>query len=59
MTKAPFVRVMSSRLVVVCRPLSSFRKPLVANSVPAKRLIRVDLPTPEEPMKAAVLPHFK
>ena len=50
---------MSSRLVVVCRPLSSFRKPLVTNSVPAKRLIRVDLPTPEEPMKAAVLPHFR
>ncbi len=42
--------------MVVCLPLSSFRViPVEKNGFPAKQLINVDLPTPDEPIKDAVL----
>ncbi len=45
----------NSLRVVVCFPLSSLRSPLVFRySFPNRRLIRVDFPTPEEPMNAIV-----
>src|SRR6056297_644389 len=51
---------MSSLLVVVCLPLSSFLSPDVCiNSLPARQFISVDLPTPDEPMKEAVSPFFR
>src|SRR5699024_2695595 len=47
----------SSRLVVVCLPLSSFLISFVSDIFcPCKQLIRVDFPTPDDPMNAVVLP---
>ena len=44
-------------MVVVCRPLPSSRiSPVASRSRPARRLTRVDLPTPEEPSSTAVRP---
>lgn len=46
-----------SLLVVVCLPLSSFLNPLVSSIFsPISLLIKVDFPTPEEPINAIVFP---
>ena len=56
-TAAPSGSISSSLWVVVWRPLSSFlRPPVSCLSSPSSRLMRVDLPTPEEPTKATVFP---
>ena len=48
---------MSSRWVVVCRPLPSDRmSPVAARSSPASAFTMVDLPTPDSPSRATVLP---
>ena len=56
-TMPPEGRRNNSLRVVVCLPLSSLRSPFVfSRSFPNRRLIRVDFPTPEEPIKAIVFP---
>ena len=56
--RPPLGSVMSWRAVVVCRPLlSDSLMPAVAwMSRPARRLMSVDFPTPDEPRSATVAP---
>src|SRR4051812_13413564 len=52
--------MISSRLVVVCLPLSSFLISLVSSIFLLRRqFINVDFPTPDEPIKATVCPFEK
>src|SRR5699024_4877754 len=56
-TTPKFGKIISSRLVVVCLHLSSFLISFVSIVFcPCKQLIRVDFPTPDDPINAAVLP---
>ena len=56
-TQPPFASGINSRRVVVCLPLpSSPISPVSRYSSPISLFISVDLPTPEEPINAAVLP---
>jgi hypothetical protein len=54
----PCGRRMSSFQVVVCRPRESFSRTswVASESLPKSLLISVDLPAPEEPTKAMVVP---
>jgi len=56
MTMPPPGRTRSCRDVVVWRPLPSHSRTAVVRSVvsPSSALIRLDFPTPEDPMKAPV-----